>query len=285
VTPELIAHDLHPDYLSTHYALERDGEHVGVQHHHAHLAAVLAEHGEDEALGAIYDGTGYGTDGTVWGGELLLGGLTGFVRAGHLWPLRMPGGEAAIRQPWRMACAWLAAAGLATPPAWADVRRLAETGLASPLTTSMGRLFDAVAALCGIRETVSYEGQAAIELEAAADRRETRAYPLPLTADGEALVLDARPTIAAVHDDLARGVDVALVSARFHNAVAGATAAACRDAPVVVLSGGVFQNALLLDRTIEALRPARVLTPVRLPCNDGAISYGQAAVAAARRGA
>jgi hydrogenase maturation protein HypF len=171
-----------------------------------------------------------------------------------------------------MACAWLAEAGLDTPPEWENVRRLAETGLASPETTSMGRLFDAVAALCGIRDRVTYEGQAAVELEAAADPRERAAYPMP--------DLDARPTIVAVRDDLARGADVALVSARFHNAVARATAAACADAPVVVLSGGVFQNALLLDRTIEALVRARVLTPQRLPCNDGAISYGQAAVAA-----
>jgi hydrogenase maturation protein HypF len=281
VAPEVVAHDLHPEYLSTKYALDREGKHVGVQHHHAHLAAVLAEHGEPEALGAIYDGTGHGGDGTVWGGELLLGDLAGFTRAGHLWPVRMPGGEAAIREPWRMACAWLAAAGLDTPLAWARVRRLAETGLASPITTSMGRLFDAVAALCGIRETVTYEGQAAIELEAAADRRERAAYPLPVTA-ASALLLDARPTVAAVHADVARGVDVALVSARFHNAVARATAGACREigAPAIVLSGGVFQNELLLARTTEALQPARVLTPCRLPCNDGGISYGQAAVAA-----
>jgi hydrogenase maturation protein HypF len=272
IEPELIAHDLHPEYLSTKYALEREGVHVAVQHHHAHLAAVLAEHGVDEAVGAIYDGTGYGTDGTVWGGELLLGSCESYTRAGHLYPVRMPGGETAIREPWRMACAWMAAAGLETPPEWTNVRRLAETGLASPLTTSMGRLFDAVAAMCGIRDAVTYEGQAAVELEAAADPHERAAYPLP--------ELDARPTIAAVHDDLARGVDVARISARFHNAVANATAAACRDHPVVVLSGGVFQNALLLARTIEALGQARVLTPRRLPCNDGAISYGQAAVAA-----
>nr|WP_231379264.1 carbamoyltransferase HypF [Candidatus Solirubrobacter pratensis] len=286
VAPQLIAHDMHPDYLSTSYALAREGEHVAVQHHHAHLAAALAEHGEPEALGAIFDGTGYGTDGTIWGGELLLGGPGGFTRAGHLRPVRMPGGESAIREPWRMACAWLAESGLETPPAWANVRRLAETGLASPVTTSMGRLFDAVAALCGLRETVTYEGQAAIELEAAADAHETAAYPLPVT-EGAALVLDPRPAIAAIVDDLARGAGVALVSARFHNAVARATAAACREvgAPAVVLSGGVFQNALLLDRTTEALRPARVLTPVRLPCNDGGISYGQAAVAAALHGA
>jgi hydrogenase maturation protein HypF len=276
IEPELIAHDLHPEYLSTKYALERDGRHAGVQHHHAHLAAVLAEHGVDEALGALYDGTGYGTDGTVWGGELLHGSCESSTRAGHLYPVRMPGGEAAIREPWRMACAWMAAAELDTPPEWADVRRLAQTGLASPVTTSMGRLFDAVAALCGIRDRVTYEGQAAIELEAAADPLERAAYPLPV---GPALVLDARPAIVAVHDDLARGVDVARISARFHNAVADATADACRDHPVVVLSGGVFQNALLLERTIAALGPARVLTPRRLPCNDGAISYGQAAVA------
>ena len=296
VTPEIVAHDLHPEYLSTKYALERDGDHVGVQHHHAHLAAVLAEHRQVEALGAIYDGTGYGTDGTVWGGELLLGGLAGFTRAGHLWPVRMPGGEAAIREPWRMACAWLAAAGLDTPPEWEPVRRIAESGLASPVTTSMGRLFDAVAALCGIRDTVTYEGQAAVELEAAADPHETAAYPLAVAAGGDppapgdaspaaagaALVLDARATIAAVHRDLARGVDVARVSARFHNAVAEATASACHaiGAPTVVLSGGVFQNALLLDRTIAALGRTRVLTPRQLPCNDGGISYGQAAVAA-----
>jgi hydrogenase maturation protein HypF len=272
IEPELIAHDLHPEYLSTKYALERPGRHVGVQHHHAHLAAVLAEHGVAEAVGAIYDGTGYGTDGTVWGGELLRGSCSAYERVGHLWPVRMPGGEAAIREPWRMACAWMAAAGLDTPPEWANVRRLAETGLASPETTSMGRLFDAVAAMCAIRDRITYEGQAAVELEAAADPLERAAYPMP--------DLDARPTVAAIARDLARDVDVALVSARFHNTVANATADACRDHPVVVLSGGVFQNALLLDRTIEALGEARVLTPRRLPCNDGAISYGQAAVAA-----
>jgi hydrogenase maturation protein HypF len=186
----------------------------------------------------------------------------------------MPGGEAAIREPWRMACAWLAAAGLDTPPAWEPVRRLADTGVASPVTTSMGRLFDAVSALCGVRTKVTYEGQAAIELEAAADRHERRAHPMP--------ALDARETVVAVAHDLARGVDVPLVSARFHNAVAQATADACREigAPAVVLSGGVFQNALLLARTTEALGNTRVLTPRRLPFNDGSISYGQAAVAA-----
>jgi hydrogenase maturation protein HypF len=277
VTPELVAHDLHPEYLSTKYALERDLPALAVQHHHAHLAACLAEHGVERAAGAIYDGTGYGTDGTVWGGELLRGDLREFERSGHLYSVRMPGGEAAIREPWRMACAWLGEIGVDAPlpgidPArWSQVAELARTGLASPVTTSMGRLFDAVAALCGVRHTVTYEGQAAIELEALADRRETAAYPM--SAD-----LDARPTITAVVDEVARGVALPLIAARFHNAVADATAEALRDEPVVVLSGGVFQNELLLARTLERLPHA--LVPQRLPVNDGGIAYGQAAIAA-----
>ncbi len=193
VAPEVVAHDLHPEYLSTKHAVEREGVRlVGVQHHHAHLAACLAEHGETgPAVGAIFDGTGYGDDGTVWGGELLLGDLVDFERAGLLFPVRMPGGEAAIRQPWRMACAWLVAsfgeprqpppelARLVEPRLWSQVSELAVSGLASPLTTSAGRLFDAVAALCGLRAEVNYEGQAAVELEAACDLGEQRAYPMP----------------------------------------------------------------------------------------------------------
>jgi hydrogenase maturation protein HypF len=279
VEPELVAHDLHPEYLSTKHALDSGLPAVGIQHHHAHLAAVLAEHDRPAAAGAIYDGTGYGEDGTIWGGELLRGTLTGYERIGHLWPVRMPGGEAAIRQPWRMACAWFVAAGLDPPAECEPVARLARTGFASPTTTSMGRLFDAVAALIGLRDTVTYEGQAAAELEAVADRHEHVAYPLDLPAGPR--VLDARPTIDAVARDHARGVDPALISSRFHNAVARATATALNDEPVVVLSGGVFQNQLLLAR-IRELLGARVLVPRRLPANDGAIAYGQAAIAAAR---
>jgi hydrogenase maturation protein HypF len=300
VEPQLVVHDLHPDYLSTKEALERDGvEHVGVQHHHAHLAACLAEHGErGRAVGAIFDGTGYGLDGAIWGGELLVGGLTGFERAGLLRPVRLPGGERAIEEPWRMACAWLVAAEAdgRRPPGplarlvdadrWQQVGALAQSGAASPLTTSVGRLIDAVSALCGVRARVNYEGQAAVELESVADRGEPGSYPLPVT-DDEPLLLDARPTVLAVVGDLDAGP--ALVSARFHNALARAAAAAClriaeRAAlDTAVLSGGVFQNRLLLERTAELLSAAglRVLTPVRLPPNDGGVSYGQAAVAAA----
>jgi hydrogenase maturation protein HypF len=299
VAPQAVAHDLHPDYLSTKHALELDGvEPVGVQHHHAHLAACLAEHGHSgPALGAIFDGTGYGGDGTVWGGELLLGDLRGCERTGFLWPVRMPGGEAAIRQPWRMACAWLAAAGVPAPPAgmdreaWSRVAELVRSGVASPLTTSVGRLFDAVAAICGVRAEVNYEGQAAAELEALADPCERGRYPFALRDHGGApLVLDARPAVWAVAAETGAGVPVPTVAARFHNSLAVATAAACARAAgrggvdTVVLSGGVFQNRRLLETTRALLAEAglRVLTPEALPPNDGGIAYGQLAVAAAR---
>jgi hydrogenase maturation protein HypF len=298
VKPELVAHDLHPEYLSTKYALEReDVETVGVQHHHAHLAACLAEHREPgRAVGAIFDGTGYGTDGTVWGGELLVGDRGGFERAGHLHPVRMPGGERAIRQPWRMACSWLLETLGSEPPLppllaqrvseedWSKMAELAGTGLASPVTSSAGRLFDAVAALCGIRAEVNYEGQAAVELEAAADPAVHESYPLPGTE-----LLDARETVLAILADLGAGVPVAEVAAKFHNAMAEGAARACAEharaegIELAVLSGGVFQNRLLLERTAAALEGTglRVLVPRLLPPNDGGVAFGQAAVAAA----
>jgi hydrogenase maturation protein HypF len=192
--------------------------------------------------------------------------------------VRLPGGDRAVEQPWRMAVSWLLEAGWdgPLPGPYADqVAELVRTGLSSPWTTSMGRLFDAVAALCGLRDEVTYEGQAAIELEAIADPEERGAYDMP--------GLDARATIVAVAEDRA---DPAIVSARFHNTVARATAEALTAAgeEVVVLSGGVFQNRLLLTRTRDALEALghRVLVPERLPPNDGGVSYGQAAVAAAR---
>ena len=302
VAPERVAHDLHPDYLSTAYALEREHvEWVAVQHHHAHLAACLAEHGESgPAVGAIYDGAGLGSDGTVWGGELLVGGVAGCERAGHLWPVRLPGGDAAVREPWRMARAWLhalgdqdgavpaALAGAVTQVRWDAVGALVRSGTAAPQTTSAGRLFDAIAALCGIRAAINYEGQAAAELEAACDPDERGAYPLPVL-DAAVILLDARATVAAVVEDLAQGAAVGTVAARFHGALADATARACAVAAgrggldTVVLSGGAFQNRVLLERTSEQLTAAglRVLVPRRLPPNDGGIAFGQAAVAAA----
>ncbi len=317
VRPEVVAHDLHPGYLSTAYAVERgeqdeEVELLGVQHHHAHLAAVLAEHSETgPAVGVIFDGTGYGTDGTVWGGELLIGELTGFERAGHLHPVRLPGGDRAVREPWRMACAWLVAADGEAPALrervgaerWDVVARMAREGVAAPVTTSAGRLFDAVAALCGLRTDVTYEGQAAIELEAVADPEERGAYAMPLEsttpllAGGPAsppasLVLDPRPAILAAVEDAASAVPPGAISARFHAGLAAATVAACaalaeeRGLDLVVLSGGVFQNRLLLESVAAGVIDAglRVLTPERLPPNDGGIAFGQAAIAAASGG-
>jgi hydrogenase maturation protein HypF len=312
IAPEIVAHDLHPEYLSTKYALERDDvELLGVQHHHAHLAAVLAEHGErGPALGAIFDGTGYGSDGTVWGGELLAGDLEGFERAGMLMPTRMPGGAQAIREPWRMACSWLArtaerdgAADVLLVPrtlrdgvtqrGWELMSELARSGLSSPLTSSVGRLFDAVAALCGVRARVNYEGQAAIELEAVCDPHEGGSYPVALEADDGRLVLDVRPLIAAVAADVEAGADAGTIAARFHNALAATTVQACaqvasaRGLGDVVLAGGVFANRRLLEAVRAGLHAhgLRVLTPSRLPIGDGAIAYGQAAIAASRAAA
>jgi len=292
VSPEVVAHDLHPDYLSTREATDHfvsaldDPLTFPIQHHHAHLAATLAEHGETgPAIGAIYDGAGYGPDGTVWGGELLVGGLVGFERTGHLWPVALPGGDRASAEPWRMACSWLQEALGGEPPLprslagnvsakrWSAVAGVARSAVR---TSSMGRLFDAVAALCGVRAAVTFEGQAAIELEALADRRERAAYPL--AAD-----LDARELILAVDRDVAAGVPIPVVSARFHNAVARGTALAAIGSGLdtVVLSGGCFQNRLLTERTIEALGGMRCLLPRELPPGDGGISFGQAAIAAA----
>jgi hydrogenase maturation protein HypF len=304
IIPDLVAHDLHPEYLSTRYALDREGaEPAGVQHHHAHLAACLAEHGErGPAIGIIFDGTGYGPDGTIWGGELLLGDLQSFDRVGHLWPVRLPGGEAAIREPWRMACSWLVtASGDAVPMPralqehvderrWRAVTRLAQSGLASPITTSAGRLFDAISALCGLRTHVTYEGQAAIELEMAADPRVREAYVVPLLTDRETWVIDPREMVRVAAHDAESGRPIPEISACVHNALAraikhAAAAIAERDGiRTVVLSGGVFQNTLLLQRAARYLISAglRVLVPERLPPNDGGLSYGQAVVAASR---
>jgi len=310
--PEVLVHDLHPEYLSTKYALERDGvELVAVQHHHAHLAACLAEHGElGTAVGAIFDGTGYGSDGTVWGGELLVGDLTDFRRVGTIVPVRLPGGARAISEPWRMACSWLLAAedpeggehGEAIPPLppalaagvqarqWRAVAELARSGVSSPLTSSAGRLFDAVAALCGVRARTNYEGQAAIELEAACDPHERGSYPISLSHERGLLVIDPREMIRRVAADARDDVATGVIASRFHTAIAAASVEACARAAdaagseVVVLSGGVFANRRLLGAAAAGLerRGLRVLVPERLPVGDGGISFGQAAVAACR---
>ena len=302
VNPQVVAHDLHPEYLSTKYALEcEDVELVAVQHHHAHIASCLADNGaEGPVIGVAFDGTGYGADGTIWGGEFLVASLGDFSRAGFLAPVPLPGSAAAIRQPWRMAAAYLAAAYPDGPPAgldviarnagrWDDVLAVARSGLNSPLTSSAGRLFDAVAAILGVRDEINYEGQAAVELEQLADPGEPAGYRAGIS-EGEQLRVLGADLVRAVVDDLRGGVSPAIAAARFHHGVADAIARTCAllrertGLGVVALSGGVFQNLLLLDRTATRLEADgfRVLVHRQVPPNDGGISLGQVAVAAAR---
>ncbi|MEO3887856.1 carbamoyltransferase HypF [Nonomuraea sp. B5E05] len=304
VRPEVAAHDLHPDYPSTRYALSLpDAEPVPVQHHHAHIASCLADNGEHgRVIGVAFDGLGYGADGTLWGGEFLLADLVSFERAGHLAPVPMPGGQAAVRQPWRMAAAYLAGLDGAAGPCeaavarragarWESVTALARRGgAAAPLTSSAGRLFDAVAALAGVRDTITYEGQAAIELEQLADPMERGAYPAGIARHDGVLVVAGADLVRAALEDLAGGAGPPVVSARFHNGVRELIVRCCTalreetGLTTVALSGGVFQNVLLAERTVERLERAgfRVLTHAGVPAGDGGISLGQAAVAAAR---
>ncbi len=295
VTPEVVAYDLHPEYLSTKYALElADLEPVGVQHHHAHIASCLADNGAaGPVLGVAFDGTGFGSDGTLWGGEFLLADLLGFQRMAHLVPVPLPGGAAAIRQPWRMVAAYLgddAPQELIQRNAqhWDAVRAMASRQVNSPLTSSAGRLFDAVAAILGIRDSINYEGQAAIELEQRADLTERGTYPAAVT-EGPALELHGADLVRAAVNDLQTGVAPEAIATRFHHGLADAIVRVClmlRDSTgvdVAALSGGVFQNVLLLECTVAGLERSgfRVLTHSRVPPNDGGISLGQVAVAAA----
>ncbi len=310
IEPEVVAHDLHPEYLSTKYALDLDLEPWPVQHHHAHIASCLAEHGHTgTVLGIAFDGLGYGTDGTMWGGEFLIADFHGFERVAHLLAVPMPGGAAAVREPWRMALAWTAQAagpdaaarlGAGLDPRWDQVLPLLVGDGArrqSIVTTSVGRLFDAVAALLGLRARVTYEGQAAIELEALArsvSRESAQAYPSEIAeaaSPHDVDVLDPSPLVAAVLTELDRGTDRAVIAAGFHEGLGRATAALAarlarrHDLDTIALSGGVFQNVRFSDIVEDALvaEGLTVLTHESLPPNDGGISVGQAAIAALGR--
>ena len=307
IEPQTVAYDLHPEYLSTKYALELDGvDLVGVQHHHAHIASCLADNGVDgPVIGVAFDGTGYGADGTIWGGEFLVASLADAHRGGHLETVPMPGGQAAIKQPWRMAAAYLDAAYAGHPPdrldviarhqeRWAAVVSMARKGVNSPVTSSAGRLFDAVAAILGVRDSINYEGQAATELEQLAAQCEGGPAEVGWYEAGvsshSTFVINGCDFVRAVAADVAAGVRREVAAARFHNGVAAAIEAGCmllrerHGLDTVALSGGVFQNLLLLNRTVDLLaaRGFTVLTHSRVPCNDGGISLGQAVVAAAR---
>ena len=300
VQPEKIAHDLHPDYYSTRYALEESGlEPVAVQHHHAHLASCLAEHGvEEPAIGIIFDGVGYGDDGHIWGGEFLVGDLGCYERVGHFRYQPMPGGDLATKELWRMALSYLLSAygvipeGLNAFEGIPDnelrlVGQASLKGINAPLTSSCGRLFDAVAVLLGLRQKVSFEGQAAMQLEMISDPLQSKAYPYLLSEDEGRLIFDPLLMIDAIVKDCSEGRPVAEIGGRFHVSLASMVEEVCSQVREktglgqVVLSGGVFQNCLLTELAVTRLERTgfQVLTHSLVPPNDGGIALGQAAVA------
>jgi hydrogenase maturation protein HypF len=307
IQPEVIAHDLHPDYLSSKWALDSSlaaVEHgsIAIQHHHAHIGSVLAEHGLDgPVIGIAADGAGYGPDGAIWGGEIMAADLTGFERMAHLAYMPMPGGAQAIRQPWRMAAVYLQRAfgddflNLNIPftrslnrQRWLLLAQMIERDLNCPPTSSLGRLFDAVASLLIGRMEALYEGQAAIELEMMATPT-ADSYPFAIEGDAP-LQLDVRPTIRAIVQDIQRGVEAAVIAGRFHSTVSTMLTVVCRRVRAqtgladVALSGGVFQNRLLLEQLLPQLAAAGFQTyrNHQVPPNDGGLSLGQAAIAAAQ---
>jgi len=300
VAPDLVAHDLHPEYLSTKFATEADLPTLAVQHHHAHIASCLVDHGhEATVLGVAFDGLGMGTDGTMWGGEFLVADLSGFRRVGHLKAVPLAGGNQAVREPWRMAMAWArtavgaeaaAAYGQGVDERWATVLALVERP-DTLATTSAGRLFDAVAALCGLRARVTYEAQAAIELEAACAAvppDDAPGWDVAVSTEAGMTVVDPSPLVGRVIAERARGTAVAHIAAGFHDGLGRAVATVAADLAAdngldtVALSGGVFQNARLTEVVVThlAARGLGVLVHEHLPPNDGAISVGQAAIAA-----
>jgi len=307
VEPTVIAHDMHPSYLTTRLAREiaqeRDLRRVEVQHHHAHIAACLAEHGrEDRVIGIALDGTGYGLDGAIWGGEILLADVCSFERVGHLEYLPLPGGEAAIRRPYRIAWGYLLATlghipDLPTLAAFPDVEReivakQVASGLNTPQTSSCGRLFDAVSALLGICPVTTFEAQAAIALELAArqvDMTSVRPYPFAIGDDG---IIQMAKMLGALVDDMQMSRAVEEMAAAFHLTIANMVLQSAQrlrtrtDVQTVALSGGVFQNRLLLRLTREHLRAVgfEVLTHRQVPANDGGLSLGQAVVALFQEG-
>ena len=324
IRPRRIVHDLHPDYASTRYAERRAAaeglELVAVQHHHAHMASCIAEHGlRETVIGVCFDGTGYGTDGAIWGGEFLVGDDRAFSRLAHLKYVRMPGGEQAIREPWRMAVAHLFDAGVRRPwrnwpadgidasPHERDILvKMIRDGINSPWTSSAGRLFDAVAAILGVRTKVSFEGQAAAELESLAiDQANLAAYPFRIrgtlrtirhatateaSALNDILEIDLGPCIRAIAREVAAGVNRERIARRFHSTMVEVIVRTClriREATrtrAVVLSGGTFLNTLLSHEVDERLAGLGFLVHRhrKVPCGDGGLCLGQLAVAAAR---
>lgn len=306
IAPEIIAFDLHPDCFASRWAVEQSGVRcVGVQHHHAHIAACMAENRlQDKVIGFALDDGGYGTDGRLWGGEALLTDRSGFERAAHLAYVPMPGGSAALREPWRMAIAYLARNfgrafldsrislfGEVGADGIAAVLDVMDREAESPLTSSCGRLFDAVAALIGLHRCVNCGQQAAVELETVArDSHDEKAYPMGLVAEGAGWIIDTRPLFEALLADLERKLPVGTLSRRFHNGLVVILSRLARLLRVhsgvrqVCLSGGIFENVSLLERLRHALESDgfEVFSHEQVPAGDGGLSLGQAVIAARR---
>ena len=301
IEPTLIAYDLHPEYLATKYALSlQDIRKIGVQHHHAHIVSCMIDNEIDgEVIGVSFDGTGYGTDGTIWGGEFLVCDYGGFKRVGHLEYTPLPGGEKAIKEPWRIAASILYNifdnnmfdldinfVKELDRNKWATIKKMIDKGINSPMTSSLGRLFDAVSALVGIRKEIYYEGQAAIELEMAAGV-EAGGYPFDLQELEDNTLILIEPIFRGIVSDLERGVGVESISSKFHNTVAKIILNMCLKIRKtigldrVALSGGVFQNSLLLENAFILLdkNNFKVFTQHRVPPNDGGIALGQVVIA------
>ncbi len=300
--PQLVAHDLHPDFLSTRFAQELSLPTIAVQHHHAHVASVMAEHGlEGRVIGVAFDGLGLGTDGTAWGGEFLVCDAASADRTGHLRTVSLPGGDAAVRYPWRMALAHADDAGVAdealallrVPADAADVvLRQVRSPAEGTTTSSVGRLFDGVAALAGLVDVATYEGHPAMLLEQVAEGSATREYGFDVGFEDGTFVIDARPIVRAVVRDLLRGRPRGEVAGRFHRTMTAATFEVCRairgatGLGRVCLSGGVFNNDLLTSDLVARLETAgfEVYLPREAPVGDGGIALGQVLIANAERG-
>jgi hydrogenase maturation protein HypF len=308
----VIAYDLHPEYLATKYAMElRQDEtkspgdklqFVGVQHHHAHIASCMAENGLHEAvIGVAFDGTGYGDDGQIWGGEFLVADFKHFKRRAHFKYVALPGGDNAIRKPYRMALSYLndLPEAITKDLTLFDridlmelniVKKQIENKINSPLTSSCGRFFDAVSSLLGVCDVNGYEGEAAISLEMIAANDFEDKYLWPISRGKFPVIIDHNPILCDIICDLKIGVPVTIISAKFHNAVAGMISEMCgliRENDrlnQVALSGGVFQNIYLLKRTISLLQDDGfdVYVHNQVPCNDGGIALGQAVIANAK---
>ncbi|MDD4896364.1 MAG: hypothetical protein PHS21_06325 [Atribacterota bacterium] len=306
--PKVIACDLHPDYLSTHYAEELSRQFrvplLKIQHHHAHIASCIAENYiSEKVIGVAFDGTGFGLDGAIWGGEFLVVSPKDCLRVGHLKYVAMPGGEQAIHQPWRMAFSYLYSLSGQEADSIRSVlgegrekkdfqllKQMIDKRINSPLTSSCGRLFDAVASLIGLRDGVAFEGQAAMELEALCQTKYKDNYNYQITREINGLVVDTGEMFLQIINDLERKIPLPRIATQFHNTVADIILSLCVkikkefNINYVALSGGVFQNSFLLAQTMKKLKKENftVLIHKKLPPNDGCIALGQAVVTDAR---